>query len=97
MTCQMMTVQPAAADEIPLKTHWKSGNFIDVAFIIFDKRFMPLSPSETVGARDFLGSWSEMTGTLDVQIPVNSNLEVADLERMFPSNGWLMLGQKVSR
>ena len=90
----MMTVQPAAADAIPLKAHWKSGNFIDVAFIIFDKRFMPLLPTETDGARDFLGSWSELTGTLDVQIPVNSNLEVADLERMFPSYGWLMLGPK---
>ena len=91
----MMTVQPAAADEIPLRTHWKTpGNFIDVAFVIFDKRFMPLSSSETDGAQDFLGSWSELTGTLDVLIPTDRNLEVADLKRMFPSNGWLMLAPK---
>ncbi|MGI9460342.1 MAG: type IV pilus modification PilV family protein [Pirellulales bacterium] len=91
----MMTVQPAAADEIPLRTHWKTpGNFIDVAFVIFDKRFMPLSSSETDGAQDFLGSWSELTGTLDVLIPTDRNLEVADLKRMFPSNGWLMLAPR---
>ena len=91
----MMTVQPAAADEIPLRTHWKTpGNFIDVAFIIFDKRFMPLSSSETAGAQDFLGSWSELTGMLDVLIPTDRNLEVADLKRMFPSNSWLMLAPR---
>ena len=90
----MMTVQPAAADAISLKAHWKSGNFIDVAFIVFNKRFMPLSPTETVGAQDFLGSWNKLTGTLDVLVPTDRNLEVADLKRMFPSNGWLMLAPK---
>jgi hypothetical protein len=38
----MLTIQPETADSAPLESHWKSGNLIDVAVIVFEKRQMPL-------------------------------------------------------
>ena len=91
----MLTIQPETADSAPLESHWKSGNLIDVAVIVFEKRQMPLpGDSALVGEAEFEADWNELTGLFETYVPVSQGLDIDDLRAMFRANGWLMVAPK---
>ena len=91
----MLTIQPETADSAPLESHWKSGNLIDVAVIVFENRQMPLlGDSAIVGEAEFEADWNELTGLFETYVPVSRGLDIDDLRAMFRANGWLMVAPK---
>ena len=92
----MLTVQPEGGGSIQEK--WNSGNYFDVAIVVFRDRLFPSPPPDgfpqVEGEYSFDSWWNEDTGTIRLNVNRSTGIDGDDIRKMFAAGNWVMVAPK---
>lgn len=95
----LLTIQPENNGSIEL--NWRSGNFFDVAIVVFENRLIPAIGATAVEGEHVFGDqsgesvvWNPLTGLIDIPISASREIDPDDVKRMFRPGAWLMVVPK---
>ena len=101
----MLTVQPQELGSV--ESQWKDGRFFTASIVVFqDRRFPDLEATSLDGQYYYEGTWGDTDGLIRVSIPIDpitrqvldpatrqpTAIESDDIERLFKSGAWVLLG-----
>ena len=89
----MLTVQPEGGGSIQEK--WNSGNYFDVAIVVFRDRVFPsIGFPQVEGEYSFDSWWNEDTGTIRLNVNRSTGIDGDDIRKMFAAGNWVMVAPK---